>query len=61
MFRVFKQFEPTPTDQPFSIHLPNGGTLQGVWYSANLVQIGTVNSWEEAKQLTCAPIVEEIK
>lgn len=61
MLRVYEQREPEPTGQVFrSFDRDNGETTQFKWYRAVLVEIGFVQTWDEAKRLTKHPIVEEI-
>lgn len=60
MFRVFKQFDPIATNQSFR-QVVDGKVIEGFWHRACLVEIGFARTWEEAKALTTAPIVEEVK
>lgn len=54
MLRVFKQGKPKNTGIP--LPKPNEGT----WHEANLIEVGTVGTWEEAQRLTKHPIVEVV-
>lgn len=60
MLRVFKQCAPIPTGQRFTRIGYDGSVLSDEWHAANLREIGVVSSWEEAKKLTTAPIVESV-
>lgn len=54
MLRVFRQDKPKNTGIP--LPKPHVGT----WHEPNLVEVGTCGTWDEAKAMTPAPIVEVV-
>lgn len=52
---VYSQRKPIPTGE---VTYKDGMEIR--WHEANLVLVGMVETWEQAKQLTAAPIVENV-
>lgn len=62
MLIVYRQAEPIGTGESYTKRDEYGGFAgRGEWCRANLVKVGEVQTWEEAKQLCCAPIVEVLR
>lgn len=59
MLIVYRQAEPIPTGESFTKRDEFGQMFgRGEFCRANLVKVGEVEIWAEAKKLTTAPIVE---
>lgn len=60
MLTVYKQATPIPTGERMyrSDNFGNRDATEHVWCKANLVKVGEVETWSEAKKLCAAPIVE---
>lgn len=56
MLKVYRQDKPTPTGERFA--KSDGGS--DVWHRASLVEVGIVETWQQAKALCRAPIVEVV-
>jgi hypothetical protein len=56
--KVFKQLPPEPTGQTFTSRDSNGDVHYLEWHKARFQFMGNVKTWEEAKRLTPAPVVE---
>lgn len=56
---VYRQAEPIPTGDTFTKRDEYGQPIgRGDWCRANLVKVGEVETWAEAKGLCVAPVCE---
>ena len=59
MLIVYRQAEPIPTGESFTKRDEYGQSFgRGEFCRANLVKVGEVQTWAEAKKLCAAPVVE---
>lgn len=60
MLIVYRQAKPLPTSERFTTINAMGAVVKDEWHRAALIQIGTVETWEQAKKLHPYPITQQV-